>query len=159
MYAIRTGIFAFALVLGLATSASAITFSFTTIDVPSSLGTVAQDINDSGTIVGGFAASPPAAVRQAFLLSGNTFTSFVVPDAPRTIAANTNNSGQIVGFFPTTQMSLTALCGATVVSPRSTRQEPSKASPLASMIAASLWDSTQTLREWLTGSCEVIPRS
>jgi probable HAF family extracellular repeat protein len=99
MYAIRTGISAVVLASGLASSASAITFSFTTIDVTGSLGTVAQDINNSGTIVGGSTASPPAPVRQAFSLSGGSFTTFVVPDAPRTIASNINNPGQIVGFF------------------------------------------------------------
>ncbi len=99
MHPVRTVISTLTLVFGLTSSASAITFSFTTIDVPGSLGTVAQDINNSGAIVGVFSASPPAAVRQGFLLSGGSFTPLIVPGAPRTAAANINDPGQIVGFF------------------------------------------------------------
>lgn len=99
MYSVRTAISTLAVVLGLSSSASAITFSFTPIDVPGSLGTVAQDINNAGDIVGGFSAALPAPVRQGYLLSGGSFSPINVPGALRTTATNINNLGQIVGFY------------------------------------------------------------
>src|SRR5439155_5725703 len=56
MHSIRTAVSALALALVLTSSASATTFNFAPIDVPGSLGTVAQDINNAGDIVGGFSA-------------------------------------------------------------------------------------------------------
>ena len=57
MYYTDITISALTVVLGLTSSAAAITFSFTTIDVPDLLGTVAQDVNNNGDIVGDFTAS------------------------------------------------------------------------------------------------------
>src|SRR4051812_47000982 len=99
MHPVRTAILGFALTLGLTFSASAIPFTFRTIDVPGSVGTTAQDINNAGNIVGEFSALPPAPVRQGYLLSGGGFTPIIVPGALRTSATNINNLGQIVGAF------------------------------------------------------------
>ena len=107
MHPIRTAILGIAFALGLISSASAIPFSFTTIDVPGSVGTTAQDINNAGDIVGQFSALQPAPFRQAgYLLSGGTFTNIIVPDAPRTSATNINNLGQIVGFSQNTDRTI-----------------------------------------------------
>jgi probable HAF family extracellular repeat protein len=90
---------ALAIAYGLTSSASATTFSFTPVNVPGSLGTVAQDINNAGDIVGGFSPAPPAEVRQGYLLSGGSFTPIIVPGVLRTTVTNINNLGQTVGFF------------------------------------------------------------
>jgi hypothetical protein len=84
MYPVRTVISALAMALGFTSSAFATVFSFTPIDVPGSVGTVAQDINNAGDIVGVFSAAPPAPVNQGYLLSGGTFTPIIVPGEPRT---------------------------------------------------------------------------
>jgi len=99
MYPVRTVISALAMALGFTSSAFATAFSFTPIDVPGSLGTAAQDINNAGDIVGVFSAAPPAPVNQGYLLSGGTFTPIIVPGEPRTTVTNINNLGQTVGFF------------------------------------------------------------
>src|SRR3954453_18238785 len=107
MHPVRTAILGIAFALGLTSSASAIPFSFTTIDVPGSVGTTAQDINNAGDIVGQFSALQPAPFRQAgYLLSGGTFTNIIVPGAPRTSATNINNLGQIVGFSQNTDRTI-----------------------------------------------------
>ena len=64
MYPVRTVISALAMALGFTSSAFATAFSFTPIDVPGSLGTAAQDINNAGDIVGVFSAAPPAPVKE-----------------------------------------------------------------------------------------------
>jgi probable HAF family extracellular repeat protein len=99
MYPIRTAILALALAMGLTSPAFAITFSFTPIDVPGSTGTVLQDINNAGDIVGSFSVPPPGPVRQGFLLNGGTITPIYMPGVPRTLFTNINNLGHIVGFF------------------------------------------------------------
>jgi probable HAF family extracellular repeat protein len=99
MYLVRATLSALAVVFALSSSASALTFSFTSINVPGLLGTAAQDINNAGDIVGGFSAAAPAQVRQGFLLSGGNFSPITVPGALRTTLTNINNLGQTVGFF------------------------------------------------------------
>jgi probable HAF family extracellular repeat protein len=99
MRLLRTAASAVAILVGGIPCASAVPFSYTTIDVPGSLGVVAQDINNGGTIVGVFSASPPDPVRQGFALSGGSLSPIVVPGAPRTNVANINNGGQMAGFF------------------------------------------------------------
>ena len=54
-------------------SANAVTFSFTQIDVPDAIFTSAHDINDVGQIVG-FFVSPDAEFAHGFLDTGGSFT-------------------------------------------------------------------------------------
>jgi probable HAF family extracellular repeat protein len=67
--------------------------SFTTIDVPGAVQTIANGINDSGQIVGSFSD----AAGHGFLDSGGTFTTIDAPGALSTDARGINDSGQIVG--------------------------------------------------------------
>jgi hypothetical protein len=70
----------FVLLSGGVSSALAVPYEFTTIDVPAQLGrtTNLQDINNAGDIVGWF-TDPAVVRRRGVLLSGGTFT---VIDAP-----------------------------------------------------------------------------
>jgi uncharacterized membrane protein len=97
----------FVLLFGGVSSALAVPYAFTTIDVPAQLGTSTnlQDINDAGNIVGWF-VDPAVGRRRGVLVSGGTFTVLdapgVSPPTPpdvRTSPTNLNNVGQIVGFF------------------------------------------------------------
>ena len=73
-------------------------YTFTTIDVPNSINTQANGINDTGEIVGNFTSLTPQHTR-GFLLSGGSFTTIDVPDSPASNANSINNIDQIVGFF------------------------------------------------------------
>lgn len=85
------------LILGVAPSASAVTYTFTTIDVPGADRTEAYGINNSGQIVGFFF---DATGIHGFLKDGNSFTTINLPDVPIggfTEAFGINGLGQIVG--------------------------------------------------------------
>jgi probable HAF family extracellular repeat protein len=86
--------------LAVAHPASAAAFTFTTIDVPGAVpgSTGAGGINNSGQIVGSFAAG---ARTHGFLDTGGSFTSIDVPGASGagTIASGINDAGQVVGYF------------------------------------------------------------
>jgi probable HAF family extracellular repeat protein len=67
--------------------------SFTTLQVPGSVTTLAAGINDLGQIVGEYDN------KHAFLLSDGTYTTFDVPGASSTQAFGINDAGQIVGDY------------------------------------------------------------
>jgi uncharacterized membrane protein len=72
-------------------------YSFTDVNYPGAVWTVAQEINDSRQIVGYYADT--AGGRHGFLLSGGTYTTIDCP-SPYTISSSAfgiNNLGQIVG--------------------------------------------------------------
>jgi uncharacterized membrane protein len=98
----------FVLLFGGVSSALAVPYTFTTLDVPAELGrsTNLQDINNAGDIVGWFVDPAVGRRRGLVLVSGGTFTVIdapgVSPPTPpdvRTSPTNLNNVGQIVGFF------------------------------------------------------------
>jgi len=76
-------------------TAHAASYTFTTIDVPGSITTVADGINTAGQIVGRFRD----AGLHGFLKDGATFTTIDVPGAAFTEAHGINDRGQIVGFY------------------------------------------------------------
>jgi probable HAF family extracellular repeat protein len=67
-------------------------YTFTTIYVPGSTGTVANGVNDAGQIVGTFSDSSGG---HGFLYSGGVYTTLNAPVTPYGI----NDKGQIVGTF------------------------------------------------------------
>src|SRR5713101_4355978 len=72
-------------------------FTFTTIDFPSSTGTDAFGINDSGQMVGEYLSG---GTDHGFLLSGGIFSTIDGPGSPTiTSATGINDSGQVVGFY------------------------------------------------------------
>ena len=73
------------------------TFSFSTIDVPSSLSTSPQGINAGGAIVGGYTDANK--VQHAFLLENGVFATIDYPGAGRTTARGIGPSGEIVGSY------------------------------------------------------------
>jgi probable HAF family extracellular repeat protein len=84
------------LVLGVPGGAWALTYSFTTIDVPQSTATHAFGINGQGQIVGYFVDATGA---HGFVLSGGSFTPFDVPgtNIMLTVGQGINTGGDIVG--------------------------------------------------------------
>jgi uncharacterized membrane protein len=73
-------------------------YTFTTIDIPGSIGTVAGGINTAGQIVGRFRDA--TGIGHGFLKEGTTFTTIDVPGATETTEANgTSTAGQTVGLF------------------------------------------------------------
>jgi len=70
--------------------------TWTTIDVPGAIATVAYKINTAGQVVGYYTDS--GGLLHGFLLSGGTFTTIDYPGARNTVAAGINDSGQIVGY-------------------------------------------------------------
>src|SRR6266511_1261655 len=79
-------------------TAHAASYTFTPLDVPSSITTVAGGINTAGQIVGRF-RDATAGIGHGFLTDGTTFTTIDVPGATETLAYGINTAGQIVGFF------------------------------------------------------------
>jgi probable HAF family extracellular repeat protein len=71
-------------------------YTFTPIDVPGAMLTVASGINDNGQIVGHFT---DATGTHGFLKDGTTFTPIDVRRATQTFAHGINDNGQIVGHF------------------------------------------------------------
>jgi probable HAF family extracellular repeat protein len=74
------------------------TYSFATLDDPSAnAGTVAEGINDTDLIVGGYSF---AGGDHGFLLAGGMYTTLDDPSANNgTFAQGINNAGQIVGYY------------------------------------------------------------
>ena len=70
-------------------------YTFTTIVVPGSLGTIAGGINDRGQIVGDF--TDDAGIQHGFLDTGGNFTSINPPGDTFTVLFGINNLGQILG--------------------------------------------------------------
>jgi uncharacterized membrane protein len=73
--------------------------TYTTIDFPGSLGTLAVDINDFGQIAGRYIDS--AGVNHGYLLDNGIFTSITFPGASFTRAIGINRNGDIVGSYST----------------------------------------------------------
>jgi probable HAF family extracellular repeat protein len=73
------------------------TFTFTTINFPGALATVASGINDRGEIVGVFVDS--ALGTRGFVDDEGRFTAIDVPGAVATFASGINDHGEIVGAF------------------------------------------------------------
>ena len=69
--------------------------TFTTIDVPGAIRTLATGINASGNIVGWF--QDPKGIIHGFLLSEGRFTTIDAPGATHTVALGINARRQIVG--------------------------------------------------------------
>jgi probable HAF family extracellular repeat protein len=76
----------------------AASYTFTTIDIPSSSGTFPFGINNRGQIVGTYSDDRGT---HGFLEEGEEFLPLDVPfpDALSTQASGINNPGQIVGFY------------------------------------------------------------
>jgi probable HAF family extracellular repeat protein len=73
-------------------------YTFTTIDVPGSISTVATGINNRGQIMGRF--RDPAGGPDGLLIDGTTLTIIDVLGITETTEANRiNDRGQIVGVF------------------------------------------------------------
>lgn len=70
--------------------------TFTAIDFPGAVTTLATDINDSGQIVGEY-TSGGLGDRHGFLLDGGAFISIDYPGATFTRAVAINRYGDIVG--------------------------------------------------------------
>ena len=83
------------LLLGVSVGAWAQTYTFTTIDPPSTSSlSIALDINNAGVIVGEFRDS---STIHGFVFSNGNFTTLHFPGAPDSAAYGINDTGQIVG--------------------------------------------------------------
>jgi uncharacterized membrane protein len=72
--------------------------TFTTIDVPGAVFTIANGINSAGQIVGNYGQST-SNDSHGFLLTGGTFTYFDYPAVPDfTVPLGINDGGLIVGY-------------------------------------------------------------
>jgi uncharacterized membrane protein len=83
--------------LGLNFNQQACAQTYTQIDFPGSIGTLAVDINDFGQIVGRYIDS--AGVNHGYLLNNGIFTSITFPGAAFTRGIGINASGDIVGSY------------------------------------------------------------
>ena len=83
--------------LGLATRANSGPATYTTIDFPDAVFTLAAGINSEGEIVGRYIDA--GGVNHGYLLSGGTFTSLNIPGAELTRPVGINDKGDIVGHF------------------------------------------------------------
>lgn len=88
----------------LASTTSATTYNFTTIDVPGSPVTIPFAINDSGAIVGSYGCgfAPTKGINgceHAFLRVGSAVTTIDFPGSCSSEAFGINNNGDIVGHF------------------------------------------------------------
>jgi len=72
--------------------------NYVSFDVPGSVDTQAEGINNLGMIVG-VASSTNRATWQGFLKNGSTYTSINVPGAVSTWANGINDAGEIVGDY------------------------------------------------------------
>src|SRR5262245_15804412 len=91
------------LVMCMATSAFAADYTFVSFDVPGASATAAEDINDSGTIVGVYSESGNfASGCHGFIRSATgVFTTVDYPGAAGTFLVGINNAGDTVGFYST----------------------------------------------------------
>jgi len=81
---------------GLVNQMAAGTPTFTTLDFPGAVFTLAAGINSAGDIVGRYI---DAAGHHGFLLSGGIFTSLNIPGAELTRPVGINDQGDIVGHY------------------------------------------------------------
>ena len=81
-------------VLAAPTYAGALTYTFTTVDPPGSVGTDAFGINNAGELVGNFGTGGPA---HGFLATGGHFTTIAVPNSTFAEVIGINNSGHMLG--------------------------------------------------------------
>jgi probable HAF family extracellular repeat protein len=77
--------------------------TYTIFDYPGASQTVANKINNSGQIVGGYLSSSPLG-DHAFIKDGNTFIDIEYPGSIGTTAGGINDAGQIVGAYYTTSV-------------------------------------------------------
>ncbi len=85
--------------LGLAINFEASGQTYTTIDFPGSVATLAVDINDLGQIVGRYIDS--AGINHGYLLNNGVFTWITFPGAAFTRAIGINRNADIVGSYYT----------------------------------------------------------
>jgi probable HAF family extracellular repeat protein len=83
-----------ALLLTTPQSVLAVSYTFTSFEVPGASETIAYGISDSGQIVGAFTLNG----RHGFITDGVTFNTIDVPGATQTQAYGINAAGQIVGL-------------------------------------------------------------
>ncbi len=85
------------LVISVVSTAHAeVSYTFTTIDVPSATSTYTFGINDFDNMVGTYTDSK--GINHGFLYAGGNFTAINVPGSSYTWAYGTNDSGAIVGW-------------------------------------------------------------
>ena len=84
------------LVIGVASTTNAKTYSFTSFDYPNANITRPEDINNSGHIVGTY---EDATGTQGFLYVGGSFSRIDYPGAKETAPYAINDSGDIVGNY------------------------------------------------------------
>jgi uncharacterized membrane protein len=86
--------------LAAGTSAAVADGTFTSFDVPGAVGTLALDINASGTIVGRyFAPTTPLTTHGFIRTPDGEFTTVDYPGSSFTVAAGINARGDIVGQY------------------------------------------------------------
>lgn len=89
--------------LAIAPAASAVSYNFTLLDVPSGIETSARGINDSGQIVGKYykEIEPGLFAPQGFLYSGGTYTTLNIPgeESGNRNATGIDNYGNISGNY------------------------------------------------------------
>ncbi len=75
--------------------------TFTSIDYPGAVGTIATGINSAGMIIGDFCSTgcTPHERVHGYILSQGTFTQFDFPGSDFTRPLGINDAGQIVGYF------------------------------------------------------------
>jgi hypothetical protein len=73
-------------------------FSYQVISVPGAISTQANDINDSGEIVGQYEL-PNASGDLGFIYSGGKYTTISIPGAYDTQAFGISNNGTVVGIY------------------------------------------------------------
>lgn len=83
-------------VLGLTRSVFAISYTYTTIDVPGASDTFVFGVNDAGQMVGHYY---DASGQHGFSLSGGSFSTIDFPGASVTVANGINDTGQTVGYY------------------------------------------------------------
>ncbi len=71
----------------------------TTLSVPGAFSTVAQDVSNTGAVVGFYAATQQAAGSQGFLYRNGTYTTVDFPGAISTTLLGINSSGEIIGDY------------------------------------------------------------
>jgi uncharacterized membrane protein len=97
----KTYLFAFSLLLGLALSTPATAQTYTTIDYPGAVKTIATGINSFGTIVGDFCSICKDKDKNVhgYILNQGAFTQIDPPGSVFTRALGINNAGAIVGYY------------------------------------------------------------
>jgi probable HAF family extracellular repeat protein len=92
--ALLSAVLSLSVLLSALASAHAAAYTFTPLDVPDAIRTMAYGINDFGQNVGNY--QDVSAVTHGFLYTAGTFTSLDVPGSTVTYAQGINNRGQIV---------------------------------------------------------------